>query len=96
MTPLFEFDSVKNEENKRRHGKDFIEAQVLWEAEHAIIPLITVGAEHREAILGEIDGKVYMAVFTRRGSALRLITFHRADSRYVKLFRGIKNETKKD
>ena len=27
----FEFDSHKSEENKKRHGIDFVEAQMLWD-----------------------------------------------------------------
>jgi uncharacterized protein len=82
----FEYDRKKNAANRSRHGIDFVEAQRLWRAPHAIVPAGMVGGETREAVLGKIDGELYLAIFTRREGRIRLISCHRADGKWEGIY----------
>lgn len=81
----FEFDSDKDVANKRRHGISLEEASALWEGTHVIIPAKNV-LEPRFAILGKWCGKVYVAIFTERQENIRLISCHRADKRWERIY----------
>ena len=49
----FEFDNRKSQLNKKKHGIDFIEAQVLWnDPDRAEIPAKTID-EERSLIIGK-------------------------------------------
>jgi uncharacterized DUF497 family protein len=82
----FEFDPRKNDHNIMRHGVDFIEAQLLRKVEHIILPLREVDGEWRHANLGMLDGELHLAVFTWRDGRVRLISCHRADRRWEKIY----------
>ncbi|MEP6891813.1 MAG: BrnT family toxin [Nitrospirota bacterium] len=82
----FEFDPIKSERNKKRHGVDLEWAQGLWDVTHIIIPAKDVIGESRCLILAKIGSKCYAAVFTRRGEAVRLISCHRADHRLERIY----------
>lgn len=43
----FEFDPIKSERNKKRHGGDLKWAQGLWDVTHIIIPAKDVIGESR-------------------------------------------------
>lgn len=92
---LFDFDPHKNWKNLERHGIDFEEAQKLWEGTHIIIPTKYVGGEDRYAILGKIRGKVYMGICTERNDVTRIISCHRADKKWEKLFYAYLKKTEK-
>ena len=83
---LFEYDLNKSRTNKRHNGIDFEEAQELWNNTHVIIPAKNVIGENRSAILGKIKGKHYMAIFTERNESVRIISCHRADRRWQKIY----------
>ena len=53
----FEFDSIKSDTNKEKHGINFHEAQKLWDDPELIeIPVIT-SDEPRILVIGKISGK---------------------------------------
>lgn len=82
----FEYDPNKSRENERRHGINFVQAQELWDSTHIIIPAKNVSWENRYAIVGKIKGKIYIAIFTQREEAKRVISCHRADKRWEKIY----------
>lgn len=82
----FEFDPAKSDLNKERHGVDLEWAQGLWDVTHIVIPAKNVIGESRFLILAKIGKKCYVAVFTRRGEAIRLISCHRADRRLERIY----------
>ena len=86
MKPLFEYDPDKNNRNKEKHGVGLVEAQKLWGITHLIIPAKDVGKEIRYAILGKIEGRLHVAIFTRRASIIRIISYHRADRRMERIY----------
>lgn len=74
----FEFDLTKSNANRDKHGIDFELAQALWADElHIIVPAKNLG-EERQAIIGKLQDKIWIAIFTPRGSAIRLISVRRA------------------
>lgn len=92
----FEFDPGKEKQNQERHGIDFQEAQRLWDGPHVIIPAKNIREEGRWAILGKIRGKVCIAIFTMTARAIRIISCHRADRRWERIFYGKIKETEKE
>ncbi|MFI5348139.1 MAG: BrnT family toxin [Elusimicrobiota bacterium] len=82
----FEYDPKKSASNQHRRGIDFIEAQRLWKAHHAIVPADMVRGEVRQAILGKIEGELYLAIYTLREHRIRLISCHRADGKWEDIY----------
>ena len=82
----FEYDIKKNASNRDHHDIDFVEAQRLWKGHHAVVPAGMVRGEAREAVVGKIDGDLYLAIFTRRGGRIRLISCHRADGKWEDIY----------
>ncbi len=74
----FEFDEDKCKINELRHGINFETAKKLWLDSNLIVGPATSVAEERWAAIGKIDDKCWLAIFTYRGSAIRLITCRRA------------------
>ena len=82
----FEFDAVKSESNRSKHGIDFIEAQVLWSDPMLLeIPAKTED-EPRYLVIGLVEGKHCSAVITYRGANIRLISVRRARTEEVVLY----------
>ena len=74
----FEFDPDKSAANKEKHGIDFVEAQEIWaDEERALVPLIFAD-EDRFMMIGEFGTKLWSAVFTWRGTRVRIISVRRA------------------
>ena len=70
----FEFDEIKSQSNKEKHGIDFVEAQELWEApERLEIPARTED-EPRYLVIGKIGDKHWSAVITYRNEKIRMIS----------------------
>ncbi len=95
MRPIFEYDPEKSKGNKEKHCLDLVEAQELWDVEHVVVPAQIVGDEIRYTILGKLANRLHMAVFTRRGFVIRLITFHKADRRLQREYERSINEKEK-
>lgn len=84
----FEFDPAKSAANLAKHGIDFDHAQSLWDDEDYLeIPARTQD-EPRWIVLGRIDGRVWAAIVTRRGQAVRIISVRRARLTEEALYEG--------
>jgi uncharacterized DUF497 family protein len=82
----FEYDPIKSAENKRKHGIDFEEAQALWGDDALMeIPARDVD-EPRWLMIGQIEGKHWSAVITRRAENVRLISVRRSRDREVAVY----------
>jgi uncharacterized DUF497 family protein len=72
--PTFEWDEAKRESNLLKHGVDFLKVQQLFDGR----PLATLpgntSQEERYASTGEIVGRMYTVVWTKRGERYRLIS----------------------
>ena len=74
----FEFDPLKSEANKKKHGIDFVEAQVLWDDPDRLeIPAKTQD-EARSVVLGQIQENHWSAFITYRQERVRIISVRRS------------------
>jgi uncharacterized protein len=82
----FEYDPKKSAENKRKHGVDFEEAQVLWlDPELLEIPA-RVSDEPRWMVIGKMNEKSWSAVITRRGDHVRIISVRRSRDEEIEIY----------
>ena len=74
----FEYDEYKSRINKEKHGIDFVEAQILWQNENAlVVPANIVDDEVRYALISIFKSKCYVAIFTLRNESYRIISVRR-------------------
>ncbi len=82
----FEFDSYKSGKNKKKHGIDFIEAQMLWDDPDRIeVPARTID-EPRFLVIGKITDKYWSAFITYRAEKIRIISVRRSRSEEVEIY----------
>jgi uncharacterized DUF497 family protein len=74
----FEYDPTKSQTNKEKHGMDFDEAQVLWRDEDRVEFPARSDTEERHALLAKKDEKIWVAFYTVREAAIRIISVRRA------------------
>ena len=83
---VFEFDDIKSEANRVKHGIDFVDAQLLWSDPNLLeIPAMTE-EESRYLVVGRINKKHWSSVITYRGANIRIISVRRARTEEVKLY----------
>ena len=82
----FEFDEVKSQANKSKHGIDFVEAQTLWLDEMFVEVPARTEDEPRFLVVGMISEKHWSAVITYRGEKVRLISVRRARAEEVAIY----------
>jgi len=82
----YEFDPTKSKINKKKHGIDFIEAQVLWDDPDLLeIPARTAD-EQRFLVVGKIAEKHWSGVITYRGGNIRIISVRRARDEEIEIY----------
>jgi len=82
----FEFDPEKSTSNRKKHGIDFVEAQVLWDDLDLIeIPLVTVD-EPRYLVIGMIKGKHWSGIITYREERVRIISIRRSRKEEITIY----------
>jgi len=70
----FEFDPVKSDSNKKKHGIDFYEARSLWDDLDLIEIPIKTSDEPRWLVIGKIIGRHWSGIITYRGEKIRIIS----------------------
>lgn len=83
---MFVFDPDKSALNKDKHGIDFVEAQALWHDPRQLEIPADYDGEPRWIVTGNISGRMWSAVFTRRAEAIRIISVRRARKREVEQY----------
>lgn len=84
----FEFDQVKSQANQKKHGIDFVDAQLLWLDDMLLeIPVCTTD-EPRFLIIGRIGSKHWSAVVTYRQDRIRIISVRRSRKEEVEIYEG--------
>jgi uncharacterized protein len=84
----FEFDPSKSQQNKAKHGIDFVKAQAIWEDVDLLeIPARTAD-EPRFLVVGRIGGKHWSAVITYREERIRIISVRRSREKEIELYEG--------
>jgi uncharacterized DUF497 family protein len=74
----FEFDHLKSEENKDKHGIDFEEAKAIWNDPETIEFELPFAAELRHMVIGKINDRHWSAIITYREDSIRLISVRRS------------------
>ncbi len=77
MDILFEYDEEKSLSNLKKHGIDFMKAQEIWK-DRFIEFAARSEFENRYAIIGPVEQKVYVCIFTIRDDKIRIISCRRA------------------
>jgi uncharacterized protein len=82
----FEYDPVKSQSNKLKHGIDFEEAQSLWsDVERVEIQAIST-TEPRVMVIGKLQQKHWSAIVTYRNQIIRIISVRRSRDSEVALY----------
>ena len=82
----FEWDDKKSRSNRAKHGIDFHTAKALWDDDNRVEIQCPYPLESRNILIGALDNKLWTAIFTRRVSALRIISVRRARKREANLY----------
>ena len=86
----FEFDPAKNERNIQERGISFaLSAEFDWTT--ALVLRSDRAGEVRYMAMGEIEGRLHVLVYTKRGQTLRIISLRRANKREVKRYEKAKS-----
>ena len=82
----FEWDKTKSDDCFRLRGFDFAYASGLFRDENRSIGRDRRWdyGEDRYRVLGAIEGRVFVLIYTMRGSAIRIISARKANSREVR------------
>jgi uncharacterized DUF497 family protein len=82
----FEFDSRKSDINEKKHGIDFVEAQMLWDDPDRIeVPARTID-EPRFLVVAKISDKYYSGIITYRGENIRIISVRLSRREEVEMY----------
>jgi len=89
---MFEWDAKKSKQNQEKHGVSFADSLEIWQASHLTASRIAKSkdGESRSASIGYIQGKLYTAIWTKRGDKIRLICVRRARNGEEKIFQDKK------
>ena len=74
----FEWDPQKSIANKEKHGIDFETAKRLWSDENRVEIHASHPVEDRWILIGKKDDKLWTAIYTLRGNAIRIISVRRS------------------
>ncbi|MDX1062305.1 BrnT family toxin [Sinorhizobium medicae] len=85
----FEFDPAKSAMNLEKHGIDFDAAQALWLDERLLEVPAKTEDEPRFLAIGQIGGNHWTAVFTHRGTAIRIISVRRARKQEIEHYESL-------
>jgi uncharacterized DUF497 family protein len=87
----FEWDEAKRRRNLREHGVDFIDVFPLFDGDVGIKERIDRRFDYGETrirCLGEIEGRVYVVIYTWRGGNRRIISARKANVREQREYRS--------
>ena len=84
----FEFDPAKSEANKKKHGIDFVEAQLLWRDSMLLEIPARTSDEPRFFVIGKIGDRHWSGVVTYRENRVRIISVRRSRKEEVEIYEG--------
>lgn len=85
---MFEYDSIKSEENLQKHGINFEKAQELWnDPDCIVIPAKTLD-EKQYLLIGNLNNKIWSAIFTIRNKKIRIISVRRSRKNEEKIYKS--------
>lgn len=89
----YEWDEAKRLANIAKHGLDFLDVDLIYEAPDKITLDVTRAAdqEPRCADLAEVNGRVLKLVYTLRGRVIRCISLRVASRKETRLYHEAKD-----
>jgi len=84
----FEFDPWKSNDNKAKHGIDFVEARALWKSKIVLLPAKDA-LEKRYMVIGTIGSGHWSAIITYRGGTIRIISVRKSTPSEVDTYEKI-------
>jgi hypothetical protein len=84
----FEYDLKKSNENLTKHGINFEDAQELWNDPNCIVIPAKTLDEKRYLLIGNLDGKIWSAIFTIRRKKIRIISVRRARQNEKEIYKS--------
>jgi hypothetical protein len=82
----FEWDGDKSISNKAKHEIDFEAAKNIWLDENRVEIHAPHPVENRGIIIGKYQNKLWTAIYTMRGDAIRIISVRRARKKEANLY----------
>jgi len=82
----FEWDEEKSLANQSKHGVGFDTARAMWNDSNRVEVQISYPFEDRSILMGKIANKLWTAIFTHRGNAIRIISVRRARKKETRLY----------
>ena len=79
-------DLKKSDANRKKHNIDFHTAQGLWQDDRRIEINAPHPVENRGVIIGQLNGKMWTAIFTMRAKVVRIISVRRSRKKEVTLY----------
>jgi uncharacterized DUF497 family protein len=86
---MLEWDEAKRAANEVKHGIDFVRAGLLFDGRPTVSFTSPRADEERYLTIGDLDGRLYTVVWTRRGDVIRLISARRARREEEKRYRSL-------
>lgn len=87
MSMVYEWDEIKRESNREKHGVDFSEVYDFdWETALVIPDTRSDYGEPRYRAMGFIGSRLYALAFTPRSGTVRIVSIRKANPREVKFF----------
>jgi len=74
----FEWNERKRSSNLAKHGLDFLDAWIVLENEHLVLPTYQGSDDARFMAIGLIERDYVALIYTQRGEAVRVISLRRA------------------
>lgn len=74
--------------NQEKHGIDFETAKRLWSDENRVEIHASHPVEDRWILIAKKDKKLWTAIYTFRGNAIRIISVRRSREKEVDLYDG--------
>jgi len=85
---VFQYDSSKSKDNLKKHGINFEDAQELWnDPDCIVIPVKTLN-EKRYLLIGNLNNKIWSAIFTIRNKKIRIISIRRSRKNEEKIYKS--------
>ena len=82
----FDWDDQKSLTNREKHGIDFETAQTLWLDDRKVEIEMAFPDEKRWALIANVQGKTWTAIYTVRDETIRLISVRRSRTKEVRLY----------
>lgn len=82
----FEYDPQKSAANQEKHGIDFESAREQWLDARAVIIDLPERAEPRSMVIGRMRNRMWSAIITYRGDAVRIISVRRSRDKEIAVY----------